>query len=354
MIGSPPAATLEAAAHVELDSVELWVGDLAQTVGVLTSKCGFACDETAVEARSAGQAVALRWGEVSFVIRQGASVTDPIARHVAIHGDGVGDVALVCDEIGSIVARALDTGLKTSFQDGCARVDLLGDGTILHSLRKRRFVPRSVPYRRRDGSQMRGVDHVTYCLPWGTLDGVARIYREVFGLDEVHNEDCVEIGDSATGMRSMVLRSQQGFTVVLTEPISSSSNGQTLHFVRAHAGPGVQHVALACDDLIEAVGVLRSKGTDFLHVPEEHLQRSHQRLRDRALPWNALCQHEILVDADQEGVLFQIFTRPILQRSFFLELIHRAGATGFGGTNVRALFAALQAATRDCPEEAAR
>jgi 4-hydroxymandelate synthase len=345
---SLPATTPMSGPLVELDVLELWVGDLGQTKRVLTTMFGFEPDETEFKPRPDEETACLTCGNVSLIVRQGTSAANPISRHVAAHGDGVGDVALVCGDVGAVVDRALAHGLKVSNESGCSQIDLLGDGTILHSIRDRRIVSRPDTPGRQSGIQIRAIDHITYCLPWGMMDRAAHAYREVFKLEYVEVKDCAEIGDGVNGMRSTVLRSPLGFTVVLTEPMSSASVGQTQHFVRVHAGAGVQHVAFAYNDLLAAVGALRSNGVPFLPIPEAHLELSHRRLRDRALPWDALWRHGILVDADENGLLFQLFTRPITDRSsFFLELMHRAGATGFGATNVRGLFAAVDAAMRD-------
>jgi 4-hydroxyphenylpyruvate dioxygenase len=331
--------------RVAFDFLELWLRDLGAAERILTAQFGFEPDE--LEPRRDEQAVRLISGNVCVVLRQGTSAASPIFTHVAKHGDGVGDVALVCDDIEPIRERALAHGLNVSGDGTCIRVDLLGDGTILHSVRTRSLS--SVPERSAgaEENRMSGVDHVTYCLPFGTIEDVARAYREVFGMDGIDVEDGGDIGNDDTGMRSMVLRSAGGFTVVLTQPISPTGWGQTQHFLQSHAGAGVQHVAIAYDDLVAAVQSLRSKGVPFLPIPQEHLDRSHQRLRDRALPWNGLRREGILVDGDATGILFQLFTSPITDGSaFFFELIHRAGATGFGAANIRGLFAAVEASMR--------
>src|SRR5260370_27251491 len=120
---------------MDLDFVELWVGALDETIAVLNTKFGFALVATEIEPRPDEKNALLRCGDVSFVVRQGTSPASPIARHVAIHGDGVGDVALLCDDLDAIISRAHDCGLAISCERGGVRIDMLGDGTILHSLR---------------------------------------------------------------------------------------------------------------------------------------------------------------------------------------------------------------------------
>jgi 4-hydroxyphenylpyruvate dioxygenase len=168
------------------------------------------------------------------------------------------------------------------------------------------------------------------------------------GLGRIDVGEAEEVGGEAAGMRSAVLRSGSGFTVVLTEPISQASTGQTQRFVDAHAGPGVQHAALAYDDLVTAVESLRFKGVQFLPIPSEYYEQAQQRLPHRSIPWDALRRLGILVDADEQGLLFQLFTLPLTDRgTLFFELIQRSGGIGFGANNVQALFAAVQAAMED-------
>jgi 4-hydroxyphenylpyruvate dioxygenase len=311
---------------------------------------GFEPGESRTPIPTGEEVACLMSGNVRLVLRQGTAASSSIARYVAEHGDSIADVALICGDVAALVDRALGHGLKVSNENGCPRIDVLGDGMILHSLRNRSVVSRSDLQGRPRGPQPKDVDHVTYCLPWGTMDRVATAYREVFALEAVYAQD-VEVEERgissgvADGMRSTVLRSALGLTVVLTEPMSPVGDGQTHRFLRSRAGPGVQHVALAYDDIVAAVGTLLSNGVPFFPVPEKHLELSHEKFHGQVLPWLDLRRLEILVDADEHGLLFQRFSRPIIDRgSFFIELIQRAGATGFGARNVRALFAAVDAA----------
>jgi len=318
-----------------LDALELWVGDLPRTREMLEATFGFA--PLATQPEAADGVLWLACGGVRIVLRAGAAV----ASHVAAHGDTVADVALTCADPEAVARRARDHGLAVERSGGVPRVDVTGDGTIRHSLRTRPLVPAQ------DGHAappaMLGIDHVTHCVQHGTADRIAEAYVAVFGLERVELGDFECVGDVATGMRSAVLRSP-GLTVVLTEPLSQGSRGQTQRFVDAHAGPGVQHAALAYDDLCGAVEALRARGVGFLPAPREYYERSRERLAGRPLEWDALQRLEILVDADDDGLLYQLFTTPIAERgTFFFELIQRSGASGFGANNVRALFSALAA-----------
>jgi 4-hydroxymandelate synthase len=206
-----------------------------------------------------------------------------------------------------------------------------------------------------DSRRPRRVDHVAYCLPWGSAEPAAQAYEDVFGLRRIDTDSFDGIGDDGTGMRSIVLRSGLDFTVVLTEPLTPDGTGQTQRFVDAHAGPGVQHIALDFRDLIAAVKSLRLAGVEFLPIPADYYDRAAERLGDLPVSWSELRGLEILADADDQGLLFQIFTLPVTERgTFFFEFIQRAGATGFGANNVRALFAAVHATAANQPFRAGK
>ena len=337
-----PDAGAERGWPVELDLLELWVGDLAHTQRLLSTAFAFQPRDTPVRRGPDEQAVCLTSGTVSVIVRQGSSPDSPVARHVAVHGDTIADVALVCADPDAVAARALAHGLRVRDTAGTPTIDLFGDRTVCHSLRPARLGPGPLPARA--GPEIRGIDHVAYCLPWGFTEPAARAYQMALGLTPVDVGDAEEVGGAAAGMHSVVLRSAAGFTLVLTEPVSRVSSGQTQRFVDAHAGPGAQHVALAYDDLCPAVESLRGRGVRFLPVPDDYYLQARQRLAQLPIPWAELRRLGILVDADDQGLLFQLFTRPLTARgTFFVELIQRAGAVGFGAHNVRALFAAVHA-----------
>jgi 4-hydroxyphenylpyruvate dioxygenase len=285
---------------------------------------------------------------VSVILREGIAATSPVWRHVERHGDGVGNIRLVCRDVDGIVERARAHGVHVTQDADGARLDLLNDGTVVHAVQRQSVRP-TVPSRRHEAPLMRAVDHVTYCLPYGAMDRIARLYRQVFGLADVGVGEVTDVGDDAAGMCSAVLRSSAGFTVVLTAPRTAASSGQTQRFLRAHNGAGVQHVAFAYDDLSGTVAQLRSRGVPLLAVPREHVEAARSRLRDRLAQSEALCREGILVDEDEHGFLFQLFTEPITdRRTLFFELIQRDGSIGFGARNVRALFDAVDAlAQRD-------
>jgi 4-hydroxymandelate synthase len=334
---------------VSIDALELWVGAIGPARHLLSTAFGFQPAGSRAGGERDEAAACLASGDVRVILREGTSPANPVSRHVARHGDTVADVALVCADPAAIAARALAHGLMVSGGPDSAKIDLFGDQTVCHTVRRARLAGGPAPPPARP--PVRAIDHVAYCLPWGFAETAARLYEEVFGLHRADADSFDGVGDESTGMRSIVMRSEPGLTVVLTEPAGRVSTGQTQRFVDAHGGPGVQHVALAYDDVLAAVESLRSSGVEFLPVPGGYYEQAQRRLPGLAIEWDTLRRLGILIDADDDGLLLQQFTRPIADRgTFFVEVIQRAGATGFGANNVRALFAAVQAAMSGLPE----
>ncbi|MDA0167667.1 VOC family protein [Solirubrobacter taibaiensis] len=325
---------------IGIDALELWVADLARTADLLERGFGFERAD-APDTEADDPVVQLRCGGVTVVLRSGVSPGKPTTRHVATHGDTVGDVALLTADSAGAIARAEAFGLDVSG----ARIDMTGDGTIRHTVR----AGTARAARGSDPLRPTGIDHIACCVPHGQAATLTRAYEAVFGLDRVDMGDAARVGSAETGMRSVVLRAARGgFIVVIIEPTARRSSGQTQRFLDAHGGPGVQHAAMAYDDLSGAVEALRARGVAFLDVPVGYYEGPQRRLSDRVRSWDELRRLEILVDDDGDGLLFQLFTHAIGDRStFFFELIQRSGATGFGANNVRALFAAVEAARRE-------
>jgi 4-hydroxyphenylpyruvate dioxygenase len=337
---------------IDVSALEMWVADLDRVHALLKDQFGFRL----VPPRRAPVAdvheVRLRLGAVTVVVRQGSSPASRVGSHVEAHGDTVANVLLGCTDPGEIARRAVSRGLAVTGPADRPTVDVLGDGTIRHTISAASCSPS--PSMLEEGVPT-GIDHIAYCLPWGLIHQVADIYETVFTLNRIDADSFEGLGGPETGMRSIVLRSTGGFTVVLTEPAVRDGAGQTRRFVEAHGGPGVQHAALAYPDLIPAVESLSRNGVEFLPVPAGYYDEARRRLGDRPVPWPEVQRFSILADGDEHGLLYQLFTRPIANRgTFFLELIQRSGASGFGANNVRTLFAAVEAIEADVSQRTER
>jgi 4-hydroxymandelate synthase len=329
--------------HATVVALELWVSDLERTWHHLRTRFGFRpAADLHIPHSPDDRVLAGGNGGVRVVLRQGRSVHGRVARHVAQHGDTVGDVVVACASPQAVAARARAAGLAVTIEQGRPAVDLLADGTMRHSLvpfGTHRFAPAA-----RD--QLVAIDHIAYCVPVGYSDRLADAYEEVFGLVR-SDTDSFDSVDGPGGMRGTVLRSDN-LVVVLTEPQSLAAVGQTQRFLDAHGGPGVQHAAVACADLPAVVEEFAARGARFLPVQRGYYDDAARRDIRPPVGWERLRELGILVDGTEDAVLMQLFTEPLSGGGqFFFELIQRSGATGFGANNVRALFAAVEASTAD-------
>lgn len=328
---------------ISVVGAEMWVPESSPVLQFLVGPDCFQVGPDEARTPEPGeQAVELNWGRLHLVVRTPEAAGGPVAAAVAQRGGTVRNVALVCADPTAVAARASKRGLAVSYAaDGWA-IDLFGDGSLHHTARA------ALPTSSRSGEAGHqsgaAIDHIALCLSHGLVGEMVDLYEDVFGLTRLEG-GWKETGDEANGMRSVVLSSDGGLTVVLVEPLRAAGRGQVQRFLEAHRGSGVQHLAIGCSDILGTVQALRHRGMPFLSIPGEHHERSRVRLGRPELPWDALRRADVVVDADDGGLLYQAFTQPLTDRNtFFLELIQRDGATGFGAGNVEALFAAVDAA----------
>lgn len=190
------------------------------------------------------------------------------------------------------------------------------------------------------GTLLELLDHVAVCLPAGDLDRTVAFYRDVFGLEQIYDER-IEVGTQA--MASKVVQDHDArVTFTLIEPDVTREPGQIDEFLRAHGGPGVQHLAFRTDDIATAVRTISGRGVEFLVAPAGYYQALGARLGPLAIPIEVLRDLNVLADTDRWGQMFQIFARSTHERhTFFIELIERKGALTFGSRNIKALYEAL-------------
>jgi 4-hydroxymandelate synthase len=195
-------------------------------------------------------------------------------------------------------------------------------------------------------SGVTSVDHLAVALESGQLTPIAMFYQEVLGLRVIHTER-IEVG--AQAMESTVVQSpSRGFTITLLEQDNRLASGQIDEFVKAHGGPGVQHIALATPDAVSSVEAMVAHGVEFLTTPAAYYGLLPSRLELSRHEVEDLQRLNLLVDKDHDGQLFQIFARSTHPRkTFFFEVIERLGSKGFGSGNIQALYTALQQESED-------
>jgi 4-hydroxymandelate synthase len=328
----------------EIEYVELYTADPQATVGHYAESLGFA-----PVARAAGpgyDSVLLRQSGVQIVVTGGASTEG----YLKVHGDGIADIAFVCEDAERTYADALAAGARAlPAGPGAPVVSTFGD--VRHTLLTAEpdGTPRLPPGRTwrpvhepaPPAGRVQRLDHVAVCLEAGTLADYTEFYLAAFGLER-YSSDYVSFADQA--MDSVVVRAPGGgATFTLIEPDRKKHAGQIDAFLDGNCGPGVQHLAFLVDDIVDAVRQGTEQGVSFLSTVGTYYDMLIERFPDLGAEAGRLRAANVLVDRDEWGDLLQIFTgSPFPRNTLFSELIQRRGSRGFGSANIRALYEAIE------------
>jgi 4-hydroxyphenylpyruvate dioxygenase len=336
--------------------IELYVENALQAMQFYRCLFGFrpiaqASLETGARERSS---YLLEQGNIRLIVSGPLTTDGEIARHLRIHGEGVKDVAFAVADLDRAVADMSARGATFVTRDGAdaptmrrATIATLSD--LVHSLVEwrdgaRRLPPFFQPLRNPPASISTGlvdVDHVAICVPEGGLESWVGFYERTFGFRQAHKED---ITTEYSGMYSRVVEDRSGrIKFPLIGPAPGKRSSQIHEYLSYNGGPGVQHVALTCANIVASTQALKNNSLEFLQVPSAYFDRLPQRLGAFDGDLDVMRELGILVDRDESGVLMQTFTRPLQPRpTLFVELIQRDGARGFGSGNIRALFEAVE------------
>lgn len=341
----------------DLDYIEMYVEDLDATAATWRGQYGF--EQVAVGGTpDAGfRSVVLRRQRMILAFTEPTSPDHPAADYLRAHGDGVADIALSTRDVRKAydaIVAAGGSGLVEPSQWGQTwTAKVAGFGDVVHTLIQRDEADAGIPLgyqaagvavpRDPDGFQVLAADHFAVIVPSGELDSTIDFYQRAFGLGEIYEERIV-IGSQAM-LSKVVQNASRTVTFTMLAPGSGTSDGQINDFLAGHGGAGVQHVALAVDDIVGAVGMLSERGVEFLSAPDAYYARLAERV---SAPWHAterLRELSILADEDHGGQLFQIFTHSTHpRRTLFFEVIERHGARSFGSANIKALYEAVEGA----------
>ncbi|HVB05397.1 MAG TPA: 4-hydroxyphenylpyruvate dioxygenase [Acidimicrobiales bacterium] len=341
--------------------LELWVGNARAFTHLLQSGFGFTCvgylgPETGVRDRVT---YLLREGSIELAVTAPLAEGSPIAAHVARHGDGVRSVALGVRDLAQSVAAARRRGAHLEGDGGAdgetpsrtasivaygetrlQLVDAALDGAELWPA----LVSEGLPSVASGGPVgLARIDHVVANVEEGRLDEWVAWHRSVLGLKEMRHFDADAIGTEFSALRSTVLWNGRDVVLPVNEPAPGRRKSQIEEYLDAYVGPGVQHVALATEDIVGTVDELQRRGVRFLVPPAEYYPEARRRVGAIDLPWGELERLGVLVDVESGGYLLQVFTETLGDRpTLFLEVIERRGATGFGEGNFKALFEAIE------------
>jgi len=344
------------------DYIEFYVGNAKQASQFYQSAFGFQLvayrgPETGVRDRVS---YLLTQGKIRFVLTSPLGPSGEIADHVRKHGDGVRDIALWVDDARDAYAKAVERGAESAYEPRMQRDDA-GEvvsagikiyGDTIHSLIERRnyrgaffpgFQPREVRYQ----AKPTGLLHVDHCVgnvELGKMNEWVSFYERVMGFKNLVSFDDEDISTEYSSLMSKVMANgNERIKFPINEPAQGKKKSQIDEYLDFYGGPGVQHLALATDDIIETVGALRDRGIEFLKAPSTYYASLQQRVGKIDEPLDKLSDLGILVDRDPDGYLLQIFTKPVQDRpTLFYEIIERKGARSFGKGNFKALFEAIE------------
>ncbi len=343
-----------------IDYIEFFVGNAKQAAHYYRA-LGFA--PVAYMGLETGTRDRASWcvqqGDVRLVFTGALGPEGPIAEHVKLHGDGVHDVAFRVPDAEEAYRVALQRGAT-----GVAEPEVLEDesgkvvraaiatyGETIHSLIARRdysgaFFP---GYQRVDAGgfnrfSIRTIDHVVGNVQLGKMQEWVSFYERVMGFTELRHFSDEEISTDYSALMSKVVWDGEGkIKLPINEPAEGKRKSQIEEYLEYYGSPGVQHIALASDDIVMTVEAMRAQGIEFLRVPRTYYDEAKERVPEISRQIDALERNGILVDKDEDGYLLQIFTRPVQDRpTVFFEIIERHGARGFGAGNFKALFEAIE------------
>ena len=188
------------------------------------------------------------------------------------------------------------------------------------------------------------VDHMVGNVGWNEMNKWCEFYAKVMGFAQLVSFDDKDISTEYTALMSKVMSNGNGrIKFPINEPASGRKKSQIEEYIDFYHGAGVQHIAVATDNIIETVTALKSRGVEFLHVPETYYDDVLDRVGKIDEDLAPLKELGILIDRDDEGYLLQLFTKPVLDRpTMFFEIIQRKGAKSFGKGNFKALFEAIE------------
>jgi 4-hydroxyphenylpyruvate dioxygenase len=381
---------------IDVDHVQFYVGNAKQAAFFYAHCFGFQIEQVAdltTGHRDAAHYL-LTQGNIRFILSSGLSTEHPASMEVAMYGDGVKDIAFTVFDAEKAWEKAIRNGAQSAyeprtFKDEHGTVTMAGIktfGRVCHSFVSRTgaydlvkvkqgglFKPRFKKldsgvvgntgsgsilavneYNKKNPCGLKYTDHLVGNVEMGKMNYWVKFYEDVLEFKMFKHFDDKDIATDFSALMSKVMSSGQGLIKIpINEPAPGKRKSQVQEYLDWHCNtPGVQHLALRTDDELHSIAALRARGVDFLTLPDTYYEQvwnrvntmltthghqavkeDHQRVKDLG----------ILVDADDEGYLLQLFTKPLQDRpTLFFEIICRRGSQSFGKGNFKALFEALE------------
>ncbi|MBL0014581.1 MAG: 4-hydroxyphenylpyruvate dioxygenase [Flavobacterium sp.] len=349
------------------DYVEFYVGNAKQAAHFYKTAFGFqslayAGLETGVRDRAS---YVLKQDKIRLVLTTALTSDSPIGEHVKKHGDGVKIIALWVEDARKSFEETTKRGAKV-YMEPVVEKDEFGEviragiytyGETVHMFVERKnytgtFLPGYVEWKSDYNPTPVGlkyVDHMVGNVGWNQMNEWVKWYEEVMGFVNFLSFDDKQIHTEYSALMSKVMSNGNGrIKFPINEPAKGNKRSQIEEYLDFYEGSGVQHIAIATDDIIATVTELRARGIEFLSAPPRayyedipHRLGDHMNMMHEDL--TMIEKLAIMVDADEDGYLLQIFTKPVEDRpTLFFEIIQRMGAKGFGAGNFKALFESIE------------
>ena len=344
------------------DHVELYCGNAKQSALYYQQAWGF--QPVAYRGLETGSkdrvSYVLRQDKITLVLTSPLEEGGPINDHINRHGDGVKLVALWVDDAAHSWKETTSRGAKSYLEPTrsedttgsvvCSGIHTYGDTVHLfveRSTYQGVFLPGYVswnPKFRPEPVGLRYIDHMVGNVGWNEMDVWTEFYSKVMGFTQLVSFDDKDISTEYTALMSKVMTNGNGrIKFPINEPAEGRKKSQIEEYIEFYKGAGVQHIALATDNIIETVTGLKKRGVDFLSIPDTYYDTVLDRVGSIDEDLAPLKELGILIDRDEEGYLLQLFTKPVVDRpTMFFEIIQRKGAQSFGKGNFKALFEAIE------------
>jgi len=346
------------------DYVEFYVGNAKQAAHYYINAFGFkplayAGPETGLKDRVS---YVVCQHKLIFVLTTPLKADSAIAAHISKHGDGVKVLALRVDDAADAWKQTTLRGgssyqepqyLKDSFGEAViSGISTYGDTVHLFIERKNyngAFLPGYIEWAPSFAAHLADtgllyVDHCVGNVGWHQMNTWVKFYEDVMGFKNILSFDDADISTEYSALMSKVMSNGNGFVKFpINEPAEGKKKSQVEEYLDFYNGEGVQHIAIATNDIVKTVKDLMSRGVEFLKVPTSYYDELLDRVGKIDEDLAPLKELGILVDRDNEGYLLQLFSKPVQDRpTLFFEIIQRKGAKSFGKGNFKALFEAIE------------
>ena len=350
-----------------IDYIEFYVGNSKQSAHYYKSAFGFQSEAYSGLETGENETVShvIKQEKIRLVLTSSYKENTEVNKHFNKHGDGVKFIAFLVDDATKSFEETTKRGAKpymkpTKEEDENGYVVRSGIhtyGETVHLFVERSnyngcFLPGYIKWDSSynpEGIGLKYIDHIVGNVGWNKMNEWCKFYKDVLGFSQIISFDDKDISTEYTALMSKVMSSGNGrVKFPINEPAEGINKSQIEEYLDFYNGPGVQHLALATDNIIHTVGELKKRGVEMLYVPDNYYDTILERVGAISEDIEFLRKYGILIDRDDEGYLLQIFTKPLVNRpTLFFEIIQRKGAKSFGKGNFKALFVAIEAEQRN-------